>query len=73
MMMHASKNMGPFPKEVLRVILMLVDRCSDLHHCELTCKSWRAVISDNGLLERLFDGERIVDFNDWETACDRAS
>jgi GTPase KRas protein len=64
--MNASKNAGPFPKDILRVILMLVDRYADLHRCQLTCKSWRALIVDNALFDRLFSEEKVYDFNDWE-------
>jgi hypothetical protein len=52
MTMSAVKNMGPFPKDILRLILMLVDSYVDLNRCQLTCRTWRAVISDNAMLVR---------------------
>jgi hypothetical protein len=47
--MQSTKTAGPLPKDILRLILMLVDDYGDLHHCQLTCKSWRAIIVDNAL------------------------
>jgi GTPase SAR1 family protein len=63
MVMSAVKNMGPFP--ILRLILMLVDSYADLNRCQLTCRTWRAVISDNAMLDRLFDEGKTLEFNDW--------
>jgi hypothetical protein len=49
-MLGAMQNMGPFPKDVLRLVLMLLDSCDDLHRCQITCKSWKSALFD-----RLFD------------------
>jgi GTPase KRas protein len=65
MMMSTAKNMGPFPKDILRLILMLVNRYEDLHRCQLTCKAWRALIVDNAMFDRLDTEESLLDFNDW--------
>jgi hypothetical protein len=64
-MRRAKTNAGPFPKDILRLILMLLDSRADLLRCQLTCRSWRALIVENALLDRLFDETRILDFNDW--------
>jgi small GTP-binding protein len=64
-MLAATQNMGPFPKDILRLILMLVDSYDDLHRCQLTCRTWRALIVDNAMFDRLDAEERILDFNDW--------
>jgi hypothetical protein len=58
--MSASSNMGPFPKDILRLILMLVDSHADLRCCQLTCKSWRTLIVESALADRLFDEKRQV-------------
>jgi GTPase KRas protein len=64
-MLIGNKNAGPFPKDVLRLILVLVDTYVDMRNCQLTCKSWGALIDESALLERFFDERRLMDFNDW--------
>ena len=63
--MMSTRNAGPFPKDILKLILMLVDDYCDLHHCQLTCKYWRELILNNAMFDRLFTEKKKIDFNDW--------
>ena len=63
--MMSTRNAGPFPTDILKLILLLVDDYGDLHRCQLTCKFWRELIASNGMFERLFSEKKILDFNEW--------